>query len=74
MAKVSPMTKASLTTKVPSPAKQGGHSSSDAVTQKTAIQKKRGPEGTGKSTILFTTQPSGTKGVGTAAGKPRAVK
>jgi len=34
MAKVSPMMKASLTTKVPSPAKQGGHGSSDATTQK----------------------------------------
>ena len=62
MAKVSPMTKASLTTKVPSPAKQGGHGSSDAVTQKTAIQKKSGPAGTGKSDIKYTVQPSGTKG------------
>ena len=67
MAKVSPMTKASLTTKVPSPAKQGGHSSSDAVTQKTAIQKKRGPEGTGKSDIKYTAQPSGTKGTNPGA-------
>ena len=33
MAKVSPMMKASLTTKVPSPAMQGGHGSSDAVTK-----------------------------------------
>ena len=61
------MTKASLTTKVPSPAKQGGHSSSDAVTQKTSIQKKRGPEGTGKSDIKYTVQPSGTKGTNPGA-------
>jgi len=63
--------KSSLTTKVPSPKNQGGHGSSEAVTQKTKIQPKKGPEGTGKSTILYTVQPSGTKGVGTTAGKPR---
>jgi hypothetical protein len=54
--------KSSLTTKVPSPANQGGHGSSDATTQKTKIQPKRGPESTGSSTILYTTQPAGTKG------------
>jgi len=62
MAKVAPMTKASLTTKVPSPANQGGHGSSDATTQKTAIQKKAGADMPGTSTILYTAQPSGTKG------------
>lgn len=67
MAKVSPMLKASLTTKVPSPAKQGGHSSSAAVTQKTAIQKKSGPAGTGKSDIRYSAQPSGTKGTNPGA-------
>ena len=67
MAKVSPMTKASLTTKVPSPANQGGHSSSDAVTQKTAIQAKSGPAGTGKSTQVYSVQPSGTKGTNPGA-------
>jgi hypothetical protein len=67
MAKVAPMSKASLTTKVPSPANQGGHGSSDAVTQKTAIQKKRGPESTGASTIVYTKQPAGTKGTNPGA-------
>ena len=62
--------KSSLTTKVPSPKNQGGHGSSDAVTQKTAIQKKSGPVGTGKSDIKYSVQPSGTKGTGTTAGKP----
>jgi len=55
--------KASLTTKVPSPKNQGGHGSSQAVTQKTAIQKKSGPAGTGASTVKYSAQPSGTKGV-----------
>ena len=62
MAKVAPMSKASLTTKVPSPANQGGHSSSDATTQKTGIQKKTGADKPGASTILYTVQPSGIKG------------
>ena len=62
--------KSSLTTKVPSPKNQGGNGSSDAVTQKTAIQKKSGPVGTGKSDIKYSVQPSGTKGTGTTAGKP----
>jgi hypothetical protein len=63
--------KSSLTTKVPSPKNQGGHGSSEAVTQKVKIQAKKGPEATGKSTVLYTVQPSGTKGTGTTAGKPR---
>jgi hypothetical protein len=62
--------KSSLTTKVPSPKNQGGHGSSDATTQKTKIQPKSGSTKPGASTILFTKQPSGTKGVGTTAGKP----
>ena len=62
--------KSSLTTKVPSPKNQGGHGSSDAVTQKTKIQPKKGPESTGKSTILYSKQPSGTHGMGTV-GKPK---
>ena len=62
--------KSSLTTKVPSPKNQGGHGNSDATTQKTKIQTKRGPEGTGNSSILFTKQPSGTKGTGNTFGKP----
>jgi hypothetical protein len=63
--------KSSLTTKVPSPKNQGGHGSSEAVTQKVKIQTKKGPESTGSSTILYSVQPSGTKGTGTTAGKPR---
>jgi len=62
--------KSSLTTKVPSPANQGGHGSSDATTQKTKIQTKRGSENPGSSSILFTKQPSGTRGTGNTAGKP----
>ena len=62
MAKVSPVSKASLTTKVPSPAKQGGHASSAAVTQGASIQKKSGPSGTGTSDIKYSVQPSGTRG------------
>ena len=59
--------KSSLTTKVPSPANQGGMGSSDAVTQKVKIQPKRGPEGTGMSNILYNAQPSGTKGTNKGA-------
>ena len=66
--------KASLTTSVPKPKNQGGHSSSAAVTQKTSIQKKSGPTGTGKSTQILSKQPSGTKGTGTTAGKPMKTK
>lgn len=62
--------KSSLTTKVPSPKNQGGHGSSQATTQKTAIQKKSGPAATGKSTIKYSAQPSGTKGTGNTVGKP----
>jgi hypothetical protein len=63
-------TKASLTSSVPKPAMQGGHRASAETVQKTKIQPKRGPEGTGMSNILYTKQPAGTKGVGTTAGKP----
>jgi len=62
--------KSSLTTKVPAPKNQGGHGSSDATTQKTKIQPKSGPAKTGKSTQVYTVQPSGTRGTGTTAGKP----
>ena len=55
-------TKASLTTKVPKPANQGGHGSSDATTQKTKIQSKAGSTKPGASSILYTKQPSGTRG------------
>ena len=62
--------KSSLTTKVPSPANQGGHGSSDATTQKTKIQAKASASKSGASNVVFTVQPSGTKGTGTTAGKP----
>ena len=62
--------KSSLTTKVPSPANQGGHGSSDATTQKTGIQSKAGASKSKPSTSLYSKQPSGTKGTGTTAGKP----
>jgi len=62
--------KSSLTTKIPSPANQGGHGSSDATTQKTGIQSKAGASKPKPSSILFTKQPSGTRGSGTTAGKP----
>jgi hypothetical protein len=62
--------KTSLTSSVPKPANQGGHRASAETVQKTKIQPKRGPEGTGMSSILYTKQPAGTKGVGTTAGKP----
>ena len=54
--------KASLTTNVPKPANQGGHGSSEATTQKTKIQPKAGSANPGASSILYTKQPSGTKG------------
>lgn len=55
-------TKASLTTSVPKPANQGGHASSEAVTQKTKIQPKSGANKAGASTSLYSKQPSGTRG------------
>ena len=64
--------KASLTTDVPRPKNQGGHGSSQAVTQKTKIQPKAGASKAGASSVLYTKQPSGTKGSGTTAGKPRS--
>lgn len=66
--------KASLSTSVPKPKNQGGHSSSAAVTQKTGIQSKLGPAKPGAAKIVFTDQPKGTKGSGTNAGKPMKTK
>ena len=62
MAKVAPQMKASLSTKVPSPANQGGHGSSEATTQKTSIQSAPSVKSTGTSYIKFTVQPSGIRG------------
>ena len=53
-------------------AMQGGMGSSEATTQKTGIQSAPSVKSTGKSDIKFTVQPSGTRGSGTTAGKPRA--
>jgi len=61
-------TKSSMTSSVPKPKMQGGHGK--APVQPAKIQAKSGPAGTGKSTIKYSVQPSGTKGVGTTAGKP----
>jgi ABC-type cobalamin/Fe3+-siderophores transport system ATPase subunit len=54
--------KSAMTTKVPAPKNQGSMGSSASVTQGTKIQPKLGPNGTGKSTVLYSKQPSGTKG------------
>lgn len=51
-----------MTTNVPKPANQGGHGSSEAVTQKTKIQSKAGATTPGASTSLYSAQPSGTRG------------
>jgi len=65
MAKVAPMTKASLTTSVPKPANQGGHS---GVNYKPAnIQAKVTPAKPGMTSMNFTKQPSGTKGTNPGA-------
>lgn len=65
MAKVSPMTKASLTTSVPKPANQGGHS---GVNYKQAnIQAMPSAAKPGPSTIKYSAQPSGTKGTNPGA-------
>ena len=63
--------KSSLTTKVPSPKNQGSMGSSASTTQNVKIQPKSAAKNPGASKILYTVQPSGTKGVGTTAGKPR---
>jgi hypothetical protein len=54
--------KSSLTTSVPKPKNQGGHGSSEATTQKTKIQPKVSSTNPGKSTQVYTVQPSGTRG------------
>ena len=59
--------KSSFTTSVRNPKNQGGHGPSDATTQKTKIQPKSGPAATGKSTQVYTVQPSGTKGTNPGA-------
>ena len=55
-------TKSNLGASVPKPANQGGHGSSEATTQKTKIQAKAGSSKPGASSVLYTVQPSGTKG------------
>lgn len=51
-----------MTVNVPKPANQGGHRASAETVQKTKIQVKVGAAKPGPSTILYTAQPSGTKG------------
>lgn len=51
-----------MTTNVPKPANQGGHGSSEAVTQKTKIQAKSGSNKPGPMKQVLSAQPSGTKG------------
>jgi len=60
MAKVSPMTKASLTTPSPKPANQGGHSGVNYAPAN--IQAKATPVKPMHKAVLFSAQPSGTKG------------
>lgn len=66
--------KSGLTTKVPKPALQGGHSSSQATTQKTKIQPKASASKSGASNVKYSAQPSGTRGSGNTAGKPMKSK
>lgn len=61
------VTKASLTTSVPKPKNQGGHGSSEAVTQKVKIQAKAGAADPKPATNLYSKQPSGTKGTNKGA-------
>jgi hypothetical protein len=65
MAKVAPMTKASLTTSVPKPANQGGHAAVNV--QPAKIQSKAGSTKPGPVSMNFTKQPSGTKGTNPGA-------
>lgn len=52
---------------LPKVANQGGMGSSKATTQPTKIQPKSGSNKPGASTILFTKQPTGTKGTNKGA-------
>jgi len=65
MAKVSPMTKASLTTATPKPANQGGHAAVNV--QPAKIQSKAGLAKPGMTSMNFTKQPAGTKGTNPGA-------
>ena len=65
MAKVSPMTKASLTTPTPKPANQGGHSGVNV--QPAKIQAKASGTKPGATSMNFTKQPSGIKGTNPGA-------
>lgn len=67
MAKVAPMMKASLTTKVPAPKMQGGHGSASAVTQPAKIQTKSSAKKAGPSDMKFSVQPSGKRGTNPGA-------
>lgn len=65
MAKVTPMTKASLTTATPKPANQGGHSGVNV--QGAKIQAKAGSGKPGMTSMNYSAMPSGTKGTNPGA-------
>jgi hypothetical protein len=67
MAKVAPAFKSSLQSAPVKVAMQGGHGSSEAVTQKTSIQDAPSVKSTGKSDIKYTVQPSATRGTNPGA-------
>jgi hypothetical protein len=65
MAKVSPMTKASLTTPTPKPANQGGHAGVNV--QPAKIQAKAGSGKPGMTSMNYSKMPAGTKGTNPGA-------
>jgi hypothetical protein len=65
MAKVSPMTKASLTTPTPKPANQGGHAAVNV--QPAKIQAKAGSTKPGPVSMNYSKQPAGIKGTNPGA-------
>lgn len=64
------MKKSSMTTNKPKVAMQGGMGK--APVQPAKIQPKIGAAKPGASSIVYSKQPSGTRGSGTTAGKPRS--
>lgn len=65
MAKVTPMTKASLTTSAPKPANQGGHGV--APVQGAKMQPKVGSGKPGSTSMNYSKMPAGTKGTNPGA-------
>jgi hypothetical protein len=62
MAKVAPSFKSKLQSAPVKVAMQGGHGSSDSVTQKTKIQSTPSVKSTGASDVKYSAQPSATRG------------